>query len=1466
MPILKLLKRLIGLGSLFLIMSIASCERVRMMDETIRIVDSLNHRAYDLRYKNLLKSEQLAIEALKNAEDYSSGKAFALNNWAFCCFMQMDFEKSDSLFHEVYHVTSNELEFLIADIGMMKICQRTAQNKEFYDFRNSAMRRIKRIVQDDLIITNSDIRKRFCYARSEFAITSSIYYYYLQQEQQSINAIREFDVEKESEKDMSQLLYYYYMKGAAQLCEAETPDKKLIEEFDYLMDCLTLSHEYGYIYFEANAMQALAEMLKTKDNYDCLVLNRPGMMRVINQRNLAWEEFPIRLAENALELFGEYGDWYQMAVTNRTLASCYAELGKYEESLQYLTEALSYVNMHHEKYYHCTDTADRLLPYIPMATNSIELEWINTEGIMTVPEWIARFREQLSLVYSALGLKPQSDYNRNIYLDILDYTRQDKELESRYAVLKDETFQLNLLLSFVVIAFFCLIVLLWIFNQRWRIRNAIYTDKLKTILDICREITTSVPTDAEDMADVVETVWMKVKYRLLALVGASDMEIVVSDEYSKLSNENCVLCLSLEASNKERLAEWRIYATTALKKEDKVLLQIVAPYISWTIENGLGLVTLGDEYKRLEKEGYVHEQHLIENKRQNLIKKACFFIVTSVMPFIDRVVNEVHKLVSPHSLTDKTIKESRYRYIQELVTCINEYNDILALWIQMRKGSLSLNIENFELASLFEVVQKGKKSFESKGQELIVTPTDLMIKADKALTLFMINTLADNARKYTPSGGHIKIYAQEDEDYVEISVQDDGPGLSPEDVSYLLEAKVYDSGRIGISTANDIDELQKSKGSGFGLLNCKSIIEKYRKTNEIFRVCNFFIDSRIGEGSRFYFRLPKGVRKLLGVVLLCVFSFGFGCVNQQMDDDIHELDVVYGDTLLGDKWLEQANLLADKVYHANLAGNYHDALSVADSAFVCLNHYYQSNSGKINPLLTLAGEGNAAELTWFEDGFDTDYYTLLDVRNEVAVACLALNLFDAYQYNNQAYTSLYKQISKDVSLAEYCEQMELSANNKIVSIVLCVVLLLALLFGYYMLYFRHRLMYRYNLEQVFEVNQRAISIPLFGKRDKQEIASTLASGLYKEINELLAMDVLGIAVYSNELHKLCYAFSSLGEFEDEMKSEMLHCFELGEPILNKENTIRSVPLCVKVGEDVHRMGVMAFQGGAGTEREEDELLFKLVANYISIIIYNAVELVAQKYDEIEIRQDEVRRLIRENSQLHVQNLVLDNCLSTIKHETIYYPNRIKQIIEKLNQNMSETEECQQVETIADLVEYYKGLFTILSSWAARQLEETTFKRGVVSSKELSEHARRFFERQLRKLDVNLELVLKSEDVNMIGDIVLLKFLLENLILESVSYKRSGKLELHIYKEGDFVRFDFLDYRREYCREDLNQLFYPQLSRMKQKGIDGLSGTEYLICKQIIREHDEFAGRRGCRMNADSLPGGGFVVWCTIPAK
>ena len=173
----KIYKWISILGVLFLGMNFSFCEGGQMK-VSFQQVDSLNLRAYSYRYKDLDIAEQMAKEAFFLAENYPSGKAQALNHWGFCRFMKMDFEQSDSLFQVVYETTSNELELLVADVGMMKICQRTAQNKEFYDYRNSALSRINRFREDEDILKNQAIRNRFLYAQSEFYITSSIYYFY----------------------------------------------------------------------------------------------------------------------------------------------------------------------------------------------------------------------------------------------------------------------------------------------------------------------------------------------------------------------------------------------------------------------------------------------------------------------------------------------------------------------------------------------------------------------------------------------------------------------------------------------------------------------------------------------------------------------------------------------------------------------------------------------------------------------------------------------------------------------------------------------------------------------------------------------------------------------------------------------------------------------------------------------------------------------------------------------------------------------------------------------------------------------------------------------------------------------------------------------------------------------------------------------------------------------------------------
>ena len=1172
----------------------------------VRLIDSLNGKAYAYRYRSLDSSYKYADAAYRQVNFYKSGKAEASNNLGFCAYMNMDFDRAEALHKEVYKLTKNELELLIADIGLMKICQRTAMNKEYYDYRNSALRRMKRIREESDLFADRHETLRLDYAFTEFFIVSSIYYYYLQQRQEAIDALNQIP-EDEALTDTNQLLYYHYIKGSASLVEANNPEERKLREFDQLYYTWRTAVQSKHPYFEGNGLQGLANLMVSPANFEFYRVRRT---HALDQFDFPVDSLmPLRMAQLALEKFREYDDLYQIAGAYVSIGKYLNAHGCYPEALDTLTKALDCVNQHHLLYYHYkADTLDKLWPYAEGDTTYTGVPWITEEKVKTVPEWISRIREQLSVSYAGLGMKHASDYNRNIYLDILNFTRQDKELENRKLSLEAGSRQMTLVLSLVIVGLVLVVILWWFFNKSSKMRNQVDVERLQQILSLCRDITSSIPMNVPLIQQGIDQ-----------LFGKGRMTLEIPEE-----------------------GKAALVPVHRLSKDEKALVHVLEPYIIWAADNEQMVEALSDERIQLEKQRYVYEQHIAGNKRQNLIKKACLAIVNGINPYIDRILNEVHKLTEKGYIDDEKIKKEKYQYIDELVTTINEYNDILALWIKMKQGTLSLNIETFGLNELFDLLGKGRRAFEMKEQTLEIEPTHAMVKADRALTLFMINTLAENARKYTHEGGVIKVYARTTDSYVEISVEDNGRGISAEDVAQIIGEKVYDSRVIGMKNATDADELKENKGSGFGLMNCKGIIEKYKKTNELFRVCVFNVESELGKGSRFYFRLPSGVRKVIGVLLCLLLPFGMGsCLYDPIPPMLQDTDsiVVITDSAYEDL-LDAASDYANAAYFANVDEQYEIALQYADSAILLLNEHYQkyARPDATHRYMKLVGEGIPAEILWWNELFDSDYHVILDIRNEAAVAFLALKQLDAYSYNNSAFTDLYKLQGEDQTLEGYCRQLERSNINKTVGIILCFVLLIVSLVGYYLLYLRKRIQNRLSLEQVLEINQKVFAASLIRPQEQEnaealqreestlkEIPQRIVDEAFGSVNELLTIDRMGIAVYNETTHLLEYA-SSPGQ---EMPEMVQLCFDSREYI--SEQHRQAIPLMVEAGGEHQCVGVLYLERREGTEQETDRLLFELVARYVAIVVFNAVVKLATKYRDIESAHEETQRASWEDS-------------------------------------------------------------------------------------------------------------------------------------------------------------------------------------------------------------------------------------------
>ena len=169
-------------------------------------------------------------------------------------------------------------------------------------------------------------------------------------------------------------------------------------------------------------------------------------------------------------------------------------------------------------------------------------------------------------------------------------------------------------------------------------------------------------------------------------------------------------------------------------------------------------------------------------------------------------------------------------------------------------------------------------------------------------------------------------------------------------------------------------------------------------------------------------------------------------------------------------------------------------------------------------------------------------------------------------------------------------------------------------------------------------------------------------------------------------------------------------------------------------------------------------------------------LVSEKF--IETVEDDERRVRHEENRLHVQNMVLDNCLSTIKHETIYYPNRIKQLVNRINEH---DERLQMKE----LVDYYKVVFTTLTECASRQLDEVTFRRAVVDVGRLLQGAVAYHRKRYRNSDSKV-LVTDAYEGKVTCDNDLIGYLFEQLIDAALLMSPVSELQLTVKDDGDFV--------------------------------------------------------------------------------
>ena len=201
---------------------------------------------------------------------------------------------------------------------------------------------------------------------------------------------------------------------------------------------------------------------------------------------------------------------------------------------------------------------------------------------------------------------------------------------------------------------------------------------------------------------------------------------------------------------------------------------------------------------------------------------------------ITEYMAQYYKDMSPDEVKDSVNNiYSSSKKLYNLIVNLLEWSRLHTGRMEVEKTILNLNEAGKEALNLFS------ESASAKKIELInKISADIIVTVDSYMIDTVLRNLISNSIKFTEPGGHIILSAAQLGNMAEVSVEDNGIGISKENQEkiFRIDAQYRTEG-----TANE-------KGTGLGLILCKEFVEKNNGTIRI--------ESKENEGSKFIFTVP----------------------------------------------------------------------------------------------------------------------------------------------------------------------------------------------------------------------------------------------------------------------------------------------------------------------------------------------------------------------------------------------------------------------------------------------------------------------------------------------------------------------------------------------------------------------------------------------------------------------------------
>ena len=213
-----------------------------------------------------------------------------------------------------------------------------------------------------------------------------------------------------------------------------------------------------------------------------------------------------------------------------------------------------------------------------------------------------------------------------------------------------------------------------------------------------------------------------------------------------------------------------------------------------------------------------------------------------------------HELKSPLATTQQhlftlsselsgQLTEDQQRRFERIQTRINDLMKLIHTWLRAISVDINTIKENFQPTSLPVILSKAVESVEPHAVRKDISITTFigddipMIYGDEGTLVEAIVNIIGNSIKYSPSGSKVEMSASYIDDLVVIRIQDNGIGISKEDLPFIF---------VDFYTSSDVNKAER--GSGVGLALTRRILEAHDGT--------ITVESELGQGSTFEMRLP----------------------------------------------------------------------------------------------------------------------------------------------------------------------------------------------------------------------------------------------------------------------------------------------------------------------------------------------------------------------------------------------------------------------------------------------------------------------------------------------------------------------------------------------------------------------------------------------------------------------------------